>query len=207
MKDRLEYEKEKYNIVHKSCGFSKNQPGYGRQLKELLSFDGPIHIAWRDCLDQKNSFLEIGIGAGEILEFLDSQNINYCGIDISNYIVDNLPEYNTACMSCHKLDFPNGSFDVVQHLDGMEHIPREWEIDALSEAVRVSNKYILYANAMGDAFLDSLVKSEGYEDGVHINIKNHEQWLEFYENNKNLGYNIKYSQVIHGTFFILLEKI
>ena len=35
-------------------------------------------------------------------------------------------------------------FDLVCHLDGMEHIPAVWEKACLKEAIRVSKKYVFY---------------------------------------------------------------
>ena len=206
-KQKFNYEKEKYNIVHESCGFSETQQGYGRQLQELLSLDNGFHKAWRECLESNLSFIEIGLGAGEIVKFFDENKIEYAGIDISNHAVENLSNLNVYNMSCHDMSFKNNSYDVVQHLDGMEHVPEEWENDSLREAVRVASKYIFYANAMGDASLDGLVKSRGFSDGVHVNIKNEKQWFDFYNSNKNMGYNIKHKEIIHGTFFIILEKV
>jgi hypothetical protein len=88
----------------------------------------------------------------------------------------------------------------------MEHIPVEWEFDVLSEEIRVAKKYVLHANAMGDAYLDSISKSAGFDE-VHVNVKNNEQWLKFYEENSlKLNYTIQMSECINGTFYIILKK-
>jgi len=209
MKNLFQHEKEKYNIVHKYTGISENQSGYGRQLNELKTLDRKFNNYWNGFIDEMYSFLEVGLGAGENIKYFHSLNLEYCGIDISDYLVDELSELglNVKHMSCHEMSFDDNSFDVVQHLDGMEHIPVEWEDKCLSEEVRVSKKYILYANAMGDAYLDSISKSSGYDE-VHINIKDEEGWDNFYESNsKKYGYVIFHKEIHSNTYYIILKKI
>ena len=203
----FEHEQSKYDAVHKFC--DDNDTGSdGRQMSELLNLEYKFHTLWRSLLDEDNSFLEIGLGCGSILKFFKEKDIEYCGIDISNYVVSQLGEQdlNVQHMSCHKMGFEDDSFDIVQHLDGFEHIPTKWEEVALSEEVRVSRKYVFHANAMGDAYLDMVSKDKGFDE-VHVNIKNEEQWDNFYNKNKEkCGYNIVSTSTIHGTYFIVLEK-
>jgi|TARA_B100000073_G_scaffold121023_1_gene98307 ubiquinone/menaquinone biosynthesis C-methylase UbiE len=209
MKDLFKHEQEKYNVVHKYHGISENQSGYGRQLNELKTLNRKFNNYWNSFIDKKYSFLEVGLGAGENIRYLDSLNLDYCGIDISDFSVDELSELglNVKHMSCHQMSFDDNSFDVVQHLDGMEHIPVEWEEKCLSEEVRVSKKYILYANAMGNAYLDSISKSSGYDE-VHINIKNESEWDSFYEDNSSkYNYKILHKEIHSNTYYIILEKL
>ena len=209
MKDLFKHEQEKYNVVHKYTGISENQPGYGRQLNELKTLNRKFNNYWNSFVEKKYSFLEVGLGAGENIKYFDSLNLDCCGIDISDFLVDELLELglNVKHMSCHQISFDDNSFDVVQHLDGMEHIPVEWEEKCLSEEVRVSKKYILYANAMGDAYLDSIAKSSGYDE-VHINIKNESEWDSFYEGNSDkYGYKIFHKEIHPNTYYIILEKL
>ena len=204
----FDHEKEKYNIVHKFTGTSKDQVGYGRQINELRTSDNEFHKLWRAAFSTGKSFLEIGIGSGEILYYFEDNSMPYCGIDISDHIVLELASsgLNVRHMSCNKMEFGDNEFEVVQHLDGLEHVPIKWEQDTLSETVRVSSKYIFHANAMGDAYLDEISKKHGY-DNVHINIKNEEEWSNFYVRNKDdLGYDIIHSEVISNTYYIVLEK-
>ena len=202
----FEHEKAKYNIVHKSC--DDGTTGNGRQLNELLTSSSDFHNLWKSLANSSNSFLEIGLGCGTILDFFKENNIQYCGIDISDYIVESLSKrgLNVKHMSCHDMSFEDNSFDIVQHLDGLEHIPVEWENHALSEEVRVSKRYVFHANAMGDAWLDRVSKSKGFDE-VHVNIKDETGWDKFYNSNKErYGYNIISKLISHNTYFTVLEK-
>tara|TARA_Y100001963_G_scaffold78366_2_gene108718 strand:- start:81809 stop:82429 length:621 start_codon:yes stop_codon:yes gene_type:complete len=202
----FEHEKAKYNVVHKSC--DDGTTGNGRQLNELLTSNSDFHNLWKSLANSSNSFLEIGLGCGAILDFFKENDIQYYGIDISDYVVENLSKrgLNVKHMSCHDMSFEDDSFDIVQHLDGLEHIPVEWENHTLSEEVRVSKRYIFHANAMGDAWLDRVSKSKGFDE-VHINIKDETGWDEFYNSNKEkYNYNIILKLISHNTYFTVLEK-
>ena len=202
------HEKSKYNLIHKHTGLSETQIGYGRQIKELLSEDFPFHLKWRELIEGNNKFLEVGIGAGEILRFFHSKDIDYWGIDISDYVVNELSQEGLKVKecSCHDILFPDNYFDVVTHLDGMEHIPEEWEVATLEEEIRVSKKYIMHANAMGDAYLDSVSIRGGF-DALHVNIKTEQEWDFFYEKNASLmDYEIIFRESKNGTYYIIIEK-
>ena len=202
----FEHEKAKYNVVHKSC--DDGTTGNGRQLNELLTSNSDFHNLWKSLANSSNSFLEIGLGCGTILDFFKENDIQYYGIDISDYVVENLSKrgLNVKHMSCHDMSFEDDSFDIVQHLDGLEHIPVEWENHTLSEEVRVSKRYIFHANAMGDAWLDRVSKSKGFDE-VHVNIKDETGWDEFYNSNKEkYNYNIILKLISHNTYFTVLEK-
>lgn len=203
------HEQEKYNLVHKYHGTSPDQIGYGRQINELLSKESRFHTFWRECLVEGLSFLEIGLGAGEIVRFFHQREQTYLGIDIADQVVNELVNegLNVKHISCHQMsDIPDNSFDVVQHLDGMEHIPVEWETQTLQEEIRVSKQFVFHANAMGDAFLDTISKQGGFDE-VHVNIKNKEKWDLFYDTHQGgFGYKINHREVIGNTYYIILEK-
>lgn len=208
MKNLTDYEREKYNIVHKYTGMDENQVGYARQIEDLLTVDFPFHSKWRELVENKSKFLEVGVGAGEILKYFREEGIDYWGIDISDYVIDELSKQglNVKECSCHNILFPDNFFDAVTHLDGMEHIPVEWEKQSIREEVRVSRKYIFQANAMGDAYLDQISKSSGFDE-VHINIKSEEDWDLFYkENSKELNYKIIFRGILNNTYYTILEK-
>ena len=208
MRDLFDHEKNKYNLIHRYTGIEKNQVGYGRQINELLTLDFPFHSKWRELLNSNSSFLEVGIGAGEILFFYQEKNIDYFGIDISDFVIDELRErgLNLKQSSCHDISFPNNSFDVVTHLDGMEHIPLEWERQSVREEIRVSRKYVFQANAMGEAYLDHVSKLGGFDE-VHVNIKNESGWDSFYTGIcEEIGCKIIMKGVLNDTYYIILEK-
>jgi ubiquinone/menaquinone biosynthesis C-methylase UbiE len=207
MKELFEHEREKYNCIHKYAGINEDQIGYGRQLNVLLNENDQFNTKWREQYNEGNSFLEVGLGAGEIIKHFHKEGVNYCGVDISDYVINELVKLglNAKQMSSHKLMLDDSSYDVVQHLDGLEHIPIEWELETLKEELRVARKYVFHSNAMGDAYLDSISKQNGFDE-LHINIKNEKQWDDFYQSNLDLGYKIVLKHVTPDTYKIVLEK-
>ena len=109
-------------------------------------------------------------------------------------------------MSAHNIEFEDNSYDVVQHIDGLEHIPVEWEYDVLKEEVRVAKNYIFHANAMDTASLDVIANSNGFTN-VHINIKSEEQWDDFYGcYRSDFNYSRVFKEIWNGTYYIVLKK-
>ena len=82
------HERDKYNVIHQYCGVDEGQSGYGRQLELLLTDNSKFHKKWQELYKENKSFLEIGLGAGEIVKHLDKEGFDYCGVDISNWVVD-----------------------------------------------------------------------------------------------------------------------
>ena len=199
-----ERERLKYNLTHEG----EKPFHHMRQINELLTYDSQFHQQWRECVKSGMSFLDVGVGAGTVLKYLHDSGLEYLGIDISDEMIKKLSKHGLNCkvISCHDMaQIADESYDVVQHLDGMEHIPLEWETLALKEQVRISRQYIFYANAMCGAHLDNLTIKQGLGP-VHINIKDAQGWTKFYQQNTSLGYKIQYIDVHNDTFFIILKK-
>ena len=200
--DTLEKEeREKYNYVVNEKGYGSD---YDRkvQIERMVGGLGDVSVAYLNILSElkkKNSFkvLDIGSGPGGVMAWLFSEHgADVYGIDISDAFVksakSNFPflENNFVGNASNMHMFEDNSFDLVQHLDGMEHIPVEWEEDCLKEAVRVSNKYVFYENACEDAYADSWMSEKDYTK-AHINIKSPNEWLQFYKSHaEELGYEI-----------------
>ncbi len=201
------FEQKKYDFIHKKFGNGRDNASFGRQVKELTTRKMDLHEKWRECITEKMSFLEVGLGCGAVMDYWKSLNIEYFGVDISTVLVDGYKKenYNVECMSSHQLNFADNSFDVVQHLDGMEHIPIEWEEETLKEEIRVAKKYVFHANAMCEAWLDQFSKPKFNE--LHINVKNSKEWDTFYESNsKKYNYKIVSREVVDQTYYVVLEK-
>jgi len=203
-------EREKYNYV-------VNEKGYGSdyerkvQIERMVGGLGDVSVAYLNILSElkrgrfaEDSFIEdsfkvldIGSGPGGVMAWLFSEHgADVYGIDISDAFVEyaksNFPflENNFVGNASNMHMFEDNSFDLVQHLDGMEHIPVEWEEDCLKEAVRVSNKYIFYENACQDAHADNWMAEKDYTK-AHINIKSPSEWVEFYKSHtEELNYEI-----------------
>tara|TARA_R100001015_G_C4632504_1_gene196127 strand:+ start:1496 stop:2188 length:693 start_codon:yes stop_codon:yes gene_type:complete len=168
------------------------------------------------CEVQPNKVLDIGSGPGGVMSWVGTfENVDVFGIDISDVFVSllkkNFPDFSDKVFVCNAMDlsiFDDNSFELVQHTDGMEHIPVEWEIDCLKEAVRVSKKYVLYETAISNAFVDTYLRNDKYKyKGAHINIKTCTEWYDFYEKHADVfGYSILKFNMNKENFSIILEK-
>ena len=165
-----------------------------------------------------NKVLDIGSGPGGVMNWLSTHvSADVYGVDISDNFVNTLkanfpnldPNKVFVCNARDLSIFEDFKFHIVQHCDGMEHIPDVWEVDCLKEAVRVSSRYIFYETSTGDATADAWA-TRGYTyEGAHVNIKTGEEWLEFYKNHsEDLCYDIKdhYTNPEENSFAIILEK-
>lgn len=158
--------------------------------------------------------LDIGSGPGGVMKWLLDNGVDAYGIDISKSFVKqskkNFPELEKRVFFGNARNmnmFNDNSFELVQHLDGMEHIPERWEQDCLKEAVRVSKKYIVYETACADASMDYHSVRKGFGP-VHINIKTPKEWIGFYNSNtERYGYKITTTCELEESIGIILEKI
>ncbi len=199
-KNLEKHEKDKYNFL-----VSEHEYGLDfrreKQITRITKSLGEVSSSFIDILSElKNQeryrVLDVGSGPGGIMEWLlKKHGADVYGIDISDKFVElskkhfphikNVFVGNARNMSM----FQDSYFDLVQHLDGMEHIPVKWEEDCLKEAVRVSNKYIFYETACSDAAADGMAINGGFTK-AHINLKTGEQWLDFYKD-RATDYNYK----------------
>lgn len=206
----LNKEREKYNLLHRQSGFEESQQGYGRQVGLLVNSELYFYKFWREINKDKDKIiLDIGLGAGETIKYFQNNKYDFYGIDISDYVVSELTNLlktdRLICCSAHDIKLPSKFCDVVQHLDGFEHIPQEIEIECLKESIRISKGYVFHAIACTDAYWDHFLNQNGY-DNAHINIKTPSEWLSFFEKySKQLNYEIFYNETIGETIYIILK--
>ena len=210
----IDKEKKKYDALHKMSGYEETSSGYGRQLGLVMNSDSIFFKNIRNSIKRETSVLEIGIGAGEMTQWLINCTDHSVSIDISEYAVDSVKKISGAGEdrikenSAHDLNFESCHFDVVLHLDGMEHIPHELEVLCLKEACRVlkSGGRLYYANACCDAWWDHIMVSQGY-DNVHINVKTPAQWVDFYQRNvEEFGCSLEHHEVSGDTIYVIIGK-
>jgi ubiquinone/menaquinone biosynthesis C-methylase UbiE len=203
-------EERKYNDLHKMSGFEELQAGWGRQLKLFLNSEMNFYQMARESA-RLDSVLEIGIGAGEMTRWFVENLQDTASIDVSDYAVNSVREIlktdRIVHCSAESLSFQDNRFNVVFHLDGMEHIPAEIEKQALIEAVRVTRPggRIYYANACCDSWWDHKLVEMGH-DPAHVNIKTPNEWHKFYADNTHDSCKIINREVIGDTVYIVLEK-
>ena len=219
--DLLKYETDKYDLMFSEYDFARD-PDRKKHIDYMLTgMDNPdFSEMYTNILSESNSILEIGTGPGTMMKWLkDEYNLNVAGIDISGkiiaYVTELFPEFsaNVVVGSAHKLPYPTNQFDIVQHLDGMEHIPVEWEEEALKESIRVTKKYIVHSDACQDASADRWAELLGF-DLAHVNAKSPEEWNKFYSKYQDeFGYKIikEWAHTVNdagdNVYNIMLEKI
>ena len=93
---------------------------------------------------EARTVLDIGIGGGYIYRRLKDRNALRCfGLDISFDLVKLAGGTGLCVGDAASLPFKDGQFDLVLAADVLEHIKDKSFEDAVSEVVRVSNRYIL----------------------------------------------------------------
>jgi len=216
-----EEERKKYNhfVSNHSYGSDKHRESATRRVCNDLGAVSKLYVdileGFKDK-DIKSKVLDIGSGPGGVMAWLqDFSNVEAYGVDISDEFVKtlraNFPHLtNTHVCNANDLSiFEDDTFELVQHLDGLEHIPVEWELDCLKEAVRVSKKYIVYEIATEDALADSWAKDGSYTyDAAHINLKKPEEWYSFFKDHSSkLGFNVVESFEGNNPCAFILEKV
>ena len=194
-------ERKKYNyfVTEKSYGSDFRR---GKQIRRMVEELGQVSVGFLNILSElkhKDTFkvLDIGSGPGGVMAWFDLEHgADVYGIDISDVFVEHAKNHfpyleNILVGNANNMHmFEDDTFDLVCHLDGMEHIPEVWERDCLKEAIRVSKKYVFYEIACSPSVADLWAKEKGLTE-AHINIKHPDQWLSFYENHaKEFNYQI-----------------
>jgi len=90
-----------------------------------------------------NTVLDIGCGNGILSKkFEEHFNCSVVGTDIISYLKTEIPFKKME--SIDKLDFNNKQFDVALFNDVLHHIPFESQFKLIHEALRVSNRVIIF---------------------------------------------------------------
>jgi len=200
--DSLEsLEKQKYNHFVLREGYGKDFERR-KQIDKITNDLGEVSTGFNDIITELkniNEFkvLDIGFGPGGVMNwFKQEHGADVYGIDISeefrNKAKENFPDLeNLFVLNANNMNiFEDNSFDLVCHLDGMEHIPVVWEKVSLKEAIRVSKKYVFYEIACEPAAADGWSKRQGFTP-AHINIKRPSEWVEFFRrNSEEFNYDI-----------------
>lgn len=199
-------EKEKYTLLYKEDdNYNHNQ----NKTADMLRGNKKVRREIHKVFNGSKSLLDVGCGKGFYTRYITTNypNLNVVCVDIAgNEIMKYKPEMKIVDASADKLPFITGYFNVVIHLDGLEHIPVEIEERVIAEEVRVSNKYIYHQISTNPVAIDKEWIDKGY-GAIHINIKSEEEWRKSF-----LYYIKKYGLKQHffisykSWLYILLEK-
>lgn len=154
----FDIEKAKYEAVYK-------RPGYKMGERRKLHATQIINT-WNPENEVK-SFLDVGCGRGEILEYAKRKGFRTCGTEIVSYLVN--PEKSIIYAEADNLPFADKSFDYITCLDVIEHLVPGIEIPVFQEFKRVARDRILMTIAN---FPSPGVNGEE----LHINIKPYSVW-------------------------------
>ena len=136
------------------------------------------------------TFLDYGCGTGHFLNKISKiQSIkNTFGYDLSKYARTKAKKNSKNSVIIDKLDkIKNNSIDFISALHVIEHI----NDDKLREILRSFKRIlkvdgtILFATPAVDGFAHKIKKKIwiGLNDKTHINLKNYQEWLQFFKKN------------------------
>jgi pseudaminic acid biosynthesis-associated methylase len=124
-----------------------------RYAERNLVLDGRRATFWRDLIDRHaiRSVLEVGCGQGAnlapIVEYLDAADV--WGIDVSERAIARAREHargaNIARSRARQLPFRDRFVDLTFTVGVLIHQPEETLGDVISEIVRCSRRFVLWA--------------------------------------------------------------
>jgi len=206
LKNIINREQKKYCLLY------RQDKDYGvRKYKPITDIRGNkrVRLVMDQVFKKSNTMLDVGCGRGYYAEYLKNkyEHLNVTGIDIAGKEIESGDhKVKVITCSCNKTPFNNRSFDLVIHLDGLEHIPVELEENTIKEQCRISKRYIYHQISTQPVFADKYWEEQGL-GSLHINLKNPKEWeRKFNEYSKKFRlkkiFFISYKNWIH----ILLEK-
>ena len=203
----VDREQTKYNRVYK-----QNLEYGNRQDKAITDIRGnkKVRKVMKKTFSKIETVLDVGCGRGYYSRYLTETNphLKLTGIDIAGKMIMQIDhKIDVITCSCHKTPFKERSFDMILHLDGLEHIPVELEERTLEEQYRISKRYIYHQISTNPVFQDRYWEEQGL-GALHINIKTSQQWEKIFnrfviKHRMKKVFFISYKNWVH----VLLEKI
>ncbi|MBU1863735.1 MAG: class I SAM-dependent methyltransferase [Candidatus Omnitrophica bacterium] len=155
-------------------------------MERPARFNHPSHqviigVLLRVMKRNKFSFLDCGVLSAVTVRKLirTSLNVTYCGIDISNSVIDNckkrFPQITWQAMDVQNLKFEDETFDVVLVRHVLEHLP--YYDKAIREVRRVARKYVLLCLFNPLREVDILKQQTKYGGLYHCNVYGRDDFL------------------------------
>ncbi|MGH9177922.1 MAG: class I SAM-dependent methyltransferase [Acidimicrobiales bacterium] len=119
--------------------------GYERYDRDTSNANAAAYLVWR-WFDVGRT-LDVGCATGFVVEALRELGVDACGVDVSQYAVEQAAQGARGHISygdlTRRLPFPDGRFDLLTVLETLEHLPPELVPRALAELRRVTKGYVV----------------------------------------------------------------
>ncbi|MBW2674410.1 MAG: glycosyltransferase [Deltaproteobacteria bacterium] len=159
-------------------------------------------LGWRDVVRglkevfNPKRLLDVGTGVGGMVHYAREAGIEARGCDFSRYAVEH--PFGSArgfldLADARELPYPDRSFDLLTYMDIMEHIYEEDLPRVVSEAQRVSSRYIFYNISVAGEGEPEIVLERGRlppKDVIpsvvpgHVNVRREGYWRRVLANEK-----------------------
>lgn len=171
----LRDEEKKYSdlrVRHPRYGFGT------RQAEWLRRRDNPFTRFFVETLRDPaiTTALDVGCGGGTVMDLVQGW-VDVQGIEIYGGVVGDRPDLMIHHVNAARMPFGDDAFDVVYHLDGMEHIPIETEREVLRHEFRVARRFVFHEISLVPSAKDASCIALG-QTPLHINLKTDLEWLE-----------------------------
>jgi ubiquinone/menaquinone biosynthesis C-methylase UbiE len=160
-KTKLAYQDEKIASSYKNA----YENGWSRKnyrAKIIATREQEIVKFFLDKIKKDNvkKVLDIPAGTGKITKILLDNNFKTTSADISakmldqidRNLLDNKNHYECVVADASELPFKNASFDLITNIRLLHRVPLEVKRKILSEAYRVSKKYLIVSFGVDSCF-------------------------------------------------------
>lgn len=143
-----------------------------RQLERREKYKADYRIL-ADSLMRHLSFqsmLDVGCAQGLLMEPLRQRGVDVQGVEISDDVIEYLPEPLTPHVSIDDFSEASGSYDLVCCVEVAEHISPSRSRELVRKLCSLSNECIYFTAA-----------PPGQGGHGHINCRPHSEWIQWFD--------------------------
>ena len=158
----------------------------------------------KDYIKDKDKILDIGCGDGRMIMSIKkklNKKIKIFGTDVLDYS----PPFSFKKIKNNKLDFKDKEFNVTVLNDVLHHIPKDNQIEIIKEALRVSDKVLIFevANDFAGKLVDIITnKIHDSRINLPLTMRNIEKWNNLFRKN-HIKFKSSISKRNANQFFLL----
>src|SRR3989344_2958992 len=163
-----------------------------------------IISVYRKWIKPNDNILDVGCGTGIVAKILkDNFQTKITGADIKKYLIYDLP---FITIKSNKIPVKDESFDTAMLNDVLHHINKEYQANAIKEAMRVSKKVFIFEfepTIIGKV-ADVILNKFHYGDlNAPLSVRSTEEWQKMF---KDMGFKSK-SVKLNRTFWYPFSHI